>query len=420
MARPRQDTLRPRCPRPGHENSRVWLNGHRGPEGHRRPRWKCVPANGDKPHQFSETLPRQVTHDGFCDECERIYRRNEGPQGARYYLYSVREIAKALIDVGKGSSYRGAAFGVRRHAGRGHRPSSKSSSRQVRFSEHAQLVSDWVEVFAPVVYEPHRDYSWPATGSVVLDELPFRIQGGASTFSILAAMGWDEGHMKMRLWRLEAVPVRRNVTAAWCQFLRSLEGRPERVVCDRGNTLVKAIDEVWPESQRHHCEYHLKERCYSKLRDHGLCVEGTPPHDVVDRAFNSMQRFEEMEAAWADVKNPTVRKKLTGYLRVLKPIVRPQMEQRSSWPKPEHPWSTGALEDHLAWLRMHVGHRARQFTNKERMDRALTLMLLHRNKRDGERDYAEEIRSWLLAGEGHPRGGRRVITDVLGVPSLRP
>jgi hypothetical protein len=202
-----------------------------------------------------------VTHDGFCDECERIYRRNEGPQGARYYLYSVREIAKALIDVGKGSSYRGTAFGVRSHARRGRKLSKRSSSRHVRYSEHAQLVSDWVEVFAPVVFEPHRDFAWPTTGSVVLDELPFRIQGGASTFSILAAMGWDEGRREMRLWRLEAVPVRRDVTASWCRFLRSLEGRPERVVCDRGNTLVKAIDEVWPESQRHYCEYHLKERC---------------------------------------------------------------------------------------------------------------------------------------------------------------
>ncbi len=424
MAARKEAVVRPTCPRPGHENSRVWLNGHRGPEGHRRPRWKCVPENGDKPHQFSETLPRQATHDGFCDECERIYRRNEGPQGARYYLYSIREAARALIEVGKGSSYRDAAYAVRQHAKRGRMPSKKSSARHMRYSWHASLVSDFIEVFAPVVYEQHRDYAWPETGSVVLDELPFRtntgIPGGTPAFSILAAMGWDEKRKDMRLWRLEAVPGQRDMTAAWRQFLCSLEGRPERVVCDRGNTLVKAIRKEWSESTLHFCEYHLKERCYSKLRDHGLCVQGTPPYDTVDRAFNTMKRFEEMEAAWSAVKNPSVRKKLTSYLRHLKPIVSPQIERRSLWPQPEHPWGTGELEKHLTWLRMHVGSRAGQFTNKERLNRALLLMLLHRNKSASEREYAEHIRTWLLAGEGYPRGGRRVIADVLGVPSLRP
>ena len=60
MAAVMKNTLRPTCPRAGHERSRVWLYGQQGPEGHKRPRWKCVPANGDKPHEFSEVLPRQI------------------------------------------------------------------------------------------------------------------------------------------------------------------------------------------------------------------------------------------------------------------------------------------------------------------------------------------------------------------------
>jgi hypothetical protein len=233
-------------------------------------------------------------------------------------------------------------------------------------------------------------------------------------------MGWDDERKAMRLWRLEAVPTRRDMTAAWHNFLCSLTGRPERVVCDRDSKITKAVRKEWPESSLHYCEHHLQERCYSKLRDHGLCIQGTPPYDVVKPAFTTMKRFAEMEAAWSAVTNPTVRKKLTSYLRTLKRAVSPQIEQRSSWPKPEHPWSTGALEDHLDWLRTHVGHRAGQFTNKERLNRALLLMLMHRNKSAVEREYAEHIRTWLLTGEGYPRGGRRVITDVLGAPSLRP
>ena len=35
---------------------------------------------------------------------------------------------------------------------------------------------DWVEVFAPVVFEPNRPRSWPATASLLLDDLPFRVR----------------------------------------------------------------------------------------------------------------------------------------------------------------------------------------------------------------------------------------------------
>jgi hypothetical protein len=420
MARVKKDTLRPRCPRPGHATGSVWLYGTRGPKGHERPRWRCVPANGDKPHEFSETLPRQTTHDGFCGECERAYAPSEGPQGARDYLYPIRDVARALVRVGEGASYREAAYAARRHAERGR----SAGSRQVRYSEHAQLVSDWIEVFAPVVHEPHRDLAWPATGSVVLDEVPFHtnsgVQGGARAFSILAAMGWDAEAEVMRLWRLEAVPERRDMARAWRAFLRSLEGRPERVVCDRGRAMVRAVGEVWPQSEVHYCEHHLKERCHSKLRDLGLDVAGTPPHDTIERAFNSVAHFDEMRAAWLAVPNPTLRKRLGSYLRGLERVVSPQLEHRSSWPSREHPYATGALEAHLEWLRRKVSHRAGRLTNKARLDRALLLMMLQRNGQADERAYAESIRAWLLAGEGRPRGGRRVVTDVRGAPSLRP
>jgi hypothetical protein len=242
MAARKEAVLRPVCPRPGHEDSRVWLNGHRGPEGHKRPRWKCVPANGDKPHQFSETLPRQTTHDGFCDECERTYAPSEGPQGARNYLYPIRDVARALVRVGEGDTYRGAAHSARRHARR-----RKVSARDVRYSEHAQLVSDWIEAFAPVVHEPYRDFAYPQTGSVLFDEVPFRMRsgvpGGKKTFSILAAMAWDEERRRMRLYQLRAFPERPNMLPAWLEFMRSLGGEPQRVVCDRGKALVRAVGE---------------------------------------------------------------------------------------------------------------------------------------------------------------------------------
>jgi hypothetical protein len=210
MARRKDVATRPVCPRPGHEGSKVWLYGHRGPAGHQRPRWKCVPANGDRAHEFCEILPRQMTHEGFCIECERTYGHEEGPQSARYYGFTIREIAAALMRVGQGASYREAASFARNRAKRW--PTDKEGA--VRLSRHGQLVGDWVEIFAPVVYEPHRDFDWPAVGSLLLDELPFRlnggIAGGAATFTVLSAMGWDKTRQRMRLYKLEAVPGRLN------------------------------------------------------------------------------------------------------------------------------------------------------------------------------------------------------------------
>jgi hypothetical protein len=52
---------------------------------------------------------------------------------------------------------------------------------------------DWVEMFAPVVFEPYRRRAWPATGSLLLDDVPFRIaqpNGGTTriAFRVFCAM----------------------------------------------------------------------------------------------------------------------------------------------------------------------------------------------------------------------------------------
>src|SRR5215218_191458 len=43
-------------------------------------------------------------------------------------------------------------------------------------TRHGQLGADWVELFAPVVFEPHRPGAWPAAGGLVIDDLPFRVR----------------------------------------------------------------------------------------------------------------------------------------------------------------------------------------------------------------------------------------------------
>ena len=97
------------CPRPEHAGSRVRFDGQYGAPGHRRQYYKCVPANGDRPHRFTEVLPREESWKDACELCERDVEFHEGPHAARKYQFVARGIAEALVAVGAGSTYRDAA-----------------------------------------------------------------------------------------------------------------------------------------------------------------------------------------------------------------------------------------------------------------------------------------------------------------------
>jgi hypothetical protein len=60
---------------------------------------------------------------------------------------------------------------------------------------------NWVEVFAPVVFEPYRPREWPS-GSLLLDDLPFRVRDPDTgrhrvAFRIFCAMGYAAGRPKL-------------------------------------------------------------------------------------------------------------------------------------------------------------------------------------------------------------------------------
>jgi hypothetical protein len=106
-------------------------------------------------------------------------------------------------------TYGAASAAARAHAGR---VRVDPWNGQPRHTRHGQLVADWVELFAPVIYEHYRQPTWPQTGSLVLDHLPFRvgtvdeygfpIPAGDVAFVIFGALGYDAG--EPRLWRLES------------------------------------------------------------------------------------------------------------------------------------------------------------------------------------------------------------------------
>ena len=148
---------RPACGR--RRGSRVQFFGRYGVAGRERQRFRCFPADGSLPHTFTEPLPRMLAHGRECVECERSVASHEGLQAPRSYRFPAREIARTLVALGQGQTYRQAAERARLRLPGGER------------SRHGQLAADWVEVFAPVVFAPHSPERWPQQGTVVVDHL---------------------------------------------------------------------------------------------------------------------------------------------------------------------------------------------------------------------------------------------------------
>ena len=117
------------CPRPEHAGSRVRFDGQYGPPGHRRQYYKCVPANGDRPHRFTEVLPREESWKDACELCERDVEFHEGPHAARKYQFVARGIAEALVAVGAGRDLpRRGGGGARAGAAAAGRPADRGAA----------------------------------------------------------------------------------------------------------------------------------------------------------------------------------------------------------------------------------------------------------------------------------------------------
>jgi hypothetical protein len=406
------------CPRPEHAGSRVRFDGRYGPPEHRRQLYKCVPPNGDPPHRFTEPLPREESWHDACELCERDVHVHEGPHAARHYQFVARGIAEALVMAGAGSTYRDAALVARERAKR----LRTGRDGVPRFSRHGSLVMDWVEVFAPVVFEPNRPRSWPATGSLLLDDLPFRVRDpdtGRFTiaFRVFAAMGYDAGRPK--LWRLEAFTTKSEHD--WTAFLGALPGAPTRVVCDNDTGLNRAVAARFPDAELYLCEWHLRhalERLMGKIRAEDV------HRDAIDDLLPQIEAAFTGPGFWAPFLNRAHAAgipRVSEWLNTTGKIVEEQFDRRGPrWKRPaDIPLTTSPLDAFINPIRASIQPRAYGLKNRERTNRLLMLMQLHANGHDDVHAYTHLIRTWLEANQGRPQVDRRAITDPSETPSLR-
>ncbi|MHB8449245.1 MAG: hypothetical protein ACYDAQ_02080 [Mycobacteriales bacterium] len=375
--------------------------------------------NGDRPHRFTEPLPREESWVDACGRCERGVELHEGPHAARDYQFVARGIAEALKMVGAGSTYRDTALVARERA---KRLRSDPDTGELRFSRHGSLVMDWVEVFAPVVFEPYRPREWPSSGSLLLDDLPFMVRDPASgrhrvAFRIFAAMGYAAGRSK--LWHLEAYKSKSQ--ADWKAFLGTLPGAPPRVVFDNDPGLTRAVQARFPDAELYLCEWHLRhalERLLGK-------IGGEDGHQgAIEELLAGVEAAFTGPALWtpfAQRAHSTGIPRLSGWLSTTGRIVEDQFRRRgprSSRPA-DKPLSTSPLDGFINPIRAAIGRRAYGLKNRERTNRMLMLMQLHANRQDDENEYVRLIRECLEANQGHPSVARRAVIDVGRVASLR-
>ena len=364
-------------------------------------------------------LPREESWKDACELCERDVDFHEGPHAARKYQFVARGIAEALIAVGAGATYREAA-GVARV--RAQRLRADAETGLPRFSRHGSLVMDWVEVFAPVVFDAHRPREWPASGSLLLDDLPFTMRDPRSgrsgvAFRVFAAMGYDAG--RPRLWRLAAFTTKSQPD--WEDFLGGLEGAPPRVVCDNDSGLTNAVRARFPDAELYLCEWHLRhalERLMGKLRTEDVYRE------AIDELLPQVEPAFTGPSFWA----PFIERahaagipRVSEWLNTTGQIVAEQFSRRGlRWQRPvDTPLSTSPLDAFINPIRASIQPRVYGLKNRERTNRMLMLMQLHANGHDDGHAYTHLIRASLEANQGHPRVDRRAVTDPKRFHSLR-
>ena len=391
-------------------------------DGPKRQRWWCEPKTGGK-HRFRETLPRIVGDEGqghTCPECSSHLAPWEGQPAPRLYGYPVRDIAWALARVAEGLPYRSAAAEVRVRANRPldtEVPRDPKSGKRLRPApnEHGQLVSDWVDVYAPVIWNAYAPTAWPREAILDEDEMRYSVPGqarGQLAFLVLAVMGRTKIG-RPYLASIEAVP--RATNAAWAKHFKRLDGAPEVYVTDGGKAITGATKNAWPAAEARRCEFHLTRNLRDALPSKVARDLEDPLHAALRGAVSSLSSWEDFrrELNARGRKEPGFMNSRTLAAK-LDPLVQDQLLTRS----PFGVNSTGPLEQFYRDLENTIGDRAGRMTNKRRADALLMLLAARYNRWGNEREWAELIRKHLTTAKGMAHEQRQ-HTDPRTAPSLR-
>jgi len=348
-------------------------------------------------------MSRTRTKDGLCLECENHVHPHQGPQAPAEFEYLVREIAGALVDLGRGSTYTDAAKRVRALANLG-------KTTKMRDVVNGQTVAEWMADFVPVVTASSTPTQWPAV--LVVDSAPFRWTDPVSgdnllLYTLFAAYGYDHNGKNGRLWKIAVGPG--GDAAAWAEFLASLPGKPESIVCDQDRAILGGIETHWGKYAAthlvHHCEHHLAERAKSAFASDRLDRDD-PIQGLFHGALQSLERWDAFAAAVRGRDGLLMTK---GWLNKNAILLRGQISGRDKIPPV---YSNSAIEQPLREFTKTLRPRAFAFRNRARLNNLLALMRLAYLRADSVPGYSIDIRAYLDKHNGRPERTYRQAYDA--------
>ena len=313
-------TSRPTCP--DHPGSKVYVDRYVRRWGgyHQARAFRCIPQGGQRRHLLRPTLrafsDQHPEVNRPCPHCGSFHEGG-GPVVERQYLFSNLEIARALIRVGRGDSYRLVAAGTRREVNRFRLPARKWVQRRnmmprgqrqpmrrkstVSYDYHspkqplplvapvsrsASLITGWVDTLAPIVLDAFAYPAWPTV--IALDSKPLKRRaivvkrdkktgrkllapatGGERNGEVLVAMDATQKPAVPCLIGLEGGKDHQS----WHHFFGRLpvDAEPTWIVADLDSGIEKAVAQRFPNAVYYRCHEHLK-----RLIRKALAADGVP------------------------------------------------------------------------------------------------------------------------------------------------
>lgn len=362
-------------------------------------------------------MPRLEAARHECIECETTVEQWEGHPAPRLYGFTARQVAQALVAVAGGATYRRAAESIRLAAGRPlglqSRPKGTGKGKLPAANRHAQIVSDWVDVFAPAIQAEYQLDVCPDI--VVADDTAFmHKRAGAAqqvlAFNVLVATA-TVGRQPVVL---AAQAHMKKDRAAWTALFASLPGAPATVVCDGAAPIISGARAAFRGSQIDHvrCQWHLWNNAVKAMPEKVLEALKADPAEPLRHLYDSV--FTSSSGIWklhqtvhdcaAVVGGSTAR--FDSWFRSNHKLVERQVVAYQTYSGPR---STGSAENVLATFRGRLGYRSAQFTNKHRLDRLLALMVCHANGQTDPIVWADIIRRTVTERAGHPDEQRQTV-----------
>lgn len=403
MARPRLAVERPQCPE-GHDGV-VYLHGQRRRRDERfaKTRWRCVRIeNGKTLRHYWTGARRTPTHpDGTtCDSCEHELARAEGPTVVPAFSFAVAEIARGLVLVGEGGSFRESSQKVRLRAGRFtiDRHGRRWASRQ------NALLADYLDNFAPSVIRAMTPAHWPQV--LVLDSLPLGIRvrdahihgyvAGREGGAVLVAAGRDRHQKRTRNWL--STLAADETGESWFEFLAQLdlEPAPFWVVADGSKAIRNAVEAHWPKAIFYPCEEHLRERArYHATLDGAIGEPGV--EKAIDRAFWGIEAWDEL----GDLIKGFGPTGLLAWWHRTDSEARRMIGLKNRYGD-DFPFGNGPAESVALAIKSRIGERTRVFRNADRLATTIALMGLDLAEQANAAVYGRILRTELAKAEWDP------------------